>query len=211
MEGENMRVFIHHIMTAAMILITAATACPQEPAATAKEEIGAALGLSAKPAANKCVCPEQTKKPVADKSRKKTVHRYKGVNTKSRNGLEREPAPGAKLTMKQVMDLLKTTRNFAGKNLSGLRLVGCDLTRCNFKGADLSNAELTRADFRESNLETADLSGADMEMTDLRLTGMKGARLENTRLDGSLWPDNTICAKGSVGSCLESVVPYPVQ
>jgi hypothetical protein len=111
--------------------------------------------------------------------------------------------PDARLTVTQVMELLKTTRDFSGRNLSGLHLVGLDLSGCNFRGADLSNGNLERTNLDEAVLERADLSGANMKMSDLRLTGMKGARLERALLDGAIWQDGTICAKNSVGYCRE--------
>jgi len=114
---------------------------------------------------------------------------------------ETEAAPGERLTIRQVVVLLKTTRNFSGKNLSGLRLAAFDLSRCNLKGADLSNANLERADLEESILERADLSGANLKMTDLRLTGLKGIKFERATLDGAIWQDGTVCAKGSIGLC----------
>lgn len=111
--------------------------------------------------------------------------------------------PDARLTVTQVMELLKTTRDFSGRNLSRLHLVGFDLGRCNFRGADLSDSNLERCDLDEAVLERADLSGANMKLTDLRLTGMKGARLDRALLDGAIWQDGTICAKNSIGSCRE--------
>ena len=112
-----------------------------------------------------------------------------------------EPLPNERLTIRQVLAILKTSRDFAGKNLSGLYMVGLDLSKCNFRGADLSKTNLERVDLSESVLERANLSGSNMQMTDLRITGLKGARFFGAKLDGAVWEDGTICGKGSTGIC----------
>lgn len=117
--------------------------------------------------------------------------------------------PGEKLTVNQVLEVIKTTRNLSGKNLGGLQLVGVNLGRCNLKGADLSHANLERADLEESNLERADLSGANLRMATLRLSGMAGTNLERAILDGAVWKDGRVCAPGSVGHCREFASPHP--
>lgn len=149
--------------------------------------------------------PAKSAEPYIKNEKRKPVHRIK-----RRSGLDHsdkarvaETAPGERLSIRQVLELLKTTRNFSGRNLSGLRLVGFDLTKCNLKCADLSNTNLERADLEEANLELADLSGANMKMTDLRVTGLKGARLDRTILDGAIWKDGTVCLRGSIGLCRE--------
>ncbi len=193
------------LLVAAFIPVTALAASPPLPAEGVKNEISAALGIPVKPAAGNGGYKEPSKQPVVEKSSEKVVLKKKSTVRKQSVGktADPEPPPGARLNMRQVMELLKTTRNFSGRNLSGLKLVGLDLTGCNLKGADLSNANLERANLEESNLDLADLSNANMGMTDLRITGMKGARLDRTILDGAIWPDGTVCAKGSVGSCRE--------
>jgi hypothetical protein len=114
-----------------------------------------------------------------------------------------ETLPGEKLTIKQVMTILKTKRDLSGKNLSGLQLVGVNLAKCNLKGIDLSNANLERADLGESDLERADLTGANMKMSNLQLSGMTGAKIERAILDGAIWKDGMVCSAGSVGQCRE--------
>ena len=118
---------------------------------------------------------------------------------------EPEPLPGEQLTIKQVMNILRTTRNLSGKNLSGLKLVGINLSRCNLKGVDLRRANLERADMGESNLERANLSGANLKMANLRLSGMIGVKLENADLSGAIWRDGRVCAPASIGQCGESI------
>jgi hypothetical protein len=149
--------------------------------------------------------PIMSKEPVIKNDKQKTVRRVKRRSGVARADKARaaENTQGERLTINQVMELLKSSRNFSGKNLSGLRLVGFDLTKCNLKGADLSNVNLERADLEEANLELADLSGANMKMTDLRVTGLKGTRLERAILDGAIWQDGMVCARGSIGHCRE--------
>ncbi len=203
----------YYLLVAAFIPVTALAASPPLPAEGVKNEISAALGISVKPAAGSGGYTEAPRKPAVEKNEEKVILKRKSMVRRQSVGktADPEPAPGERLTMRQVMELLKTTRNFAGKNLSGLRLIGLDLARCNLKGADLSNANLERANLEEANLELADLSNANMRMTDLRITGLKGARLDRTILDGAIWPDGTICAKGSVGACRENGVSYASQ
>ena len=118
-----------------------------------------------------------------------------------------ETLPGEKLTIKQVMAILKTTRDLSGKNLSGLKLIGINLAKCNLKGIDLSHANLERADLGESELERADLSGANLKMSNLQLSGMTGANIERAILDGAIWKDGMVCSAGSVGRCREFPAP----
>ena len=205
-----MKRFIGLINFTGAILIMATATLPTSFAFAADSgEKKASVDLSAKPAdktkatpakaeetgIKKNVKTEKTEVPKRSKVvRQKPAHKFQ----------ENEPEPGERLTIKQVMEILKKTRDLSGKNLSGLRLIGFDLSKCNFKGSDLSNANLERADLGEAILERANLSGANMKMTDLRVTGLKGARLERVILDGAIWQDGTICAKGSIGSCREN-------
>lgn len=132
-------------------------------------------------------------------------------STKAKNSKKRatknksivETNPGKKVSINQVMDILKTTRDLSGKNLSGLQLIGVNMTKCNLKGVDLSHANLERADLGESNLERADLTGTNLKMANLRLSGMTGTNLERAILDGAVWKDGMVCATGSIGECRE--------
>ena len=210
-KGIIMKRFIGLINITGAILMMATATLPTSFAfaADSGEKKGSA-DLSAKPADKTKATPVKGEAPDVKKSaktEKAEVHkRGKVVRLKpaAYQTREKEAEPGERLTIKQVMELLKTTRNLSGKNLCGLRLIGLDLSKCNFKGADLSNANLERADLGEAILERANLSGANMKMTDLRVTGLKGARLERAVLDGAIWQDGTICAKGSIGSCREN-------
>ncbi len=146
-----------------------------------------------------------TKKKTAAKkadSGKKTAKKADAAGKRA----EAKNAP-EQLTTVEVVKLLKTTREFAGKNMSGLQLVGVDLSRSNLKGSDLSNANLERADLGEANLERAKLNGANLRMANFRLAGINAAELDGSTLDGAIWIDGRICAKGSSGRCVDNFQP----
>jgi hypothetical protein len=187
-------------------MATATEAFPQSPTTPAKDNLKETAIVPAKPAEKMTAVPTPAEIPDVKNSLVKRGHKNRRVarrHMSADRAQKAETVPDERLSIRQVMELLKTTRNFAGKNLSGLRLVALDLTKCNLKGADLSNADLERADLGESNLELADLSGANMKMTDLRITGIKGAKLDSAILDGAIWQDGTVCAKSSIGHCRE--------
>lgn len=151
--------------------------------------------------------------PTAEKAKKVVVKRKKSRRSK---GAKNAPAaimsvsPGDKMTLQQVMEILKTPgRDLSGKNLGGLRLVGVNLSRANLKGADLSHANLERADLEEANLERTDCSGTNLKMANLRLSGINATNLDRAILDGAIWKDGRICAAGSVGQCQEFAPPAP--
>jgi len=173
------------------------SSCVQAKEATAK-------GVDAAVAAPAITPAEAVSADTTEKVKKKAVVKRKKKRKKSAKKTTAtivEDASTGKLTINQVMDVLKTTRDFSGKSLSGLRLVGINLGKCNLKGADLSHANLERADLGESDLERADLTGANLKMANLRLSGMIGANLDGAILDGAIWKDGRICAAGSSGLC----------
>lgn len=92
--------------------------------------------------------------------------------------------------------------------MSGLQLVGMDLSKSNLKGSDLSHANLERADLGEANLDRANLTGANLKMVNLRLSGIPAANLDMAILDGAIWTDGKICAKASYGACRDSFQPF---
>ncbi|MEI6208768.1 MAG: pentapeptide repeat-containing protein [Desulfuromonadales bacterium] len=146
--------------------------------------------------------PEKT--ITADTTVKEKVIKKRKKGPSKKNGkVIIEMLPGDRLTIKQVMEILNTTRDLSGKNLSGLKLIGVNMGRCNLKGADLNHADLERADLGESNLERADLTGANLKMSNLRQSGMTAAKLDSATLDGAIWKDGTVCAPGSIGQCQE--------
>lgn len=121
-----------------------------------------------------------------------------------------EPKPGEKLTFKQITDILRSTRNLDGRNLSGLNLVGLDLSDCSLKGADMRGSNLERANMMGSNLERADMTGANLKMASFYQSALTAAKLDQAVLDGAIWFDKSICAKGSIGECLK-IVTNPEQ
>ncbi|MDD2274186.1 MAG: pentapeptide repeat-containing protein [Desulfuromonadaceae bacterium] len=114
-----------------------------------------------------------------------------------------EPKPGEKLTFKQITEILRTTRNLSGRNLSGLNLVGLDLSDCSLQGADMRGSNLERANMMGSNLERVDMTGANLKMANFYESALTAAKLDQAVLDGAIWVDKSICAKGSIGECLK--------
>jgi hypothetical protein len=114
-----------------------------------------------------------------------------------------EPKPGEKLSFKQITEILRTTRNLAGRNLSGLNLVGLDLSDCSLQGADMRGSNLERANMMGSNLERVDMTGANLKMASFYQSALTAAKLDKAVLDGAIWIDKSICAKGSIGECLK--------
>ncbi|MDD2733035.1 MAG: pentapeptide repeat-containing protein [Desulfuromonadaceae bacterium] len=112
-----------------------------------------------------------------------------------------EPKPGEKLSFKQITAILRTTRNLAGRNLSGLNLVGLDLSDCSLKGADMRGSNLERANMMGSNLERVDMTGANLKMASFYQSALTAAKLDQAVLDGAIWIDKSICAEGSIGEC----------
>ena len=121
-----------------------------------------------------------------------------------------EPKPGEKLSFKQIAEILRTTRNLDGRNLSGLNLVGLDLSDSSLKGADMRGSNLERANLMGSNLERADMTGANLKMASFYQAALTAAKLDQAVLDGAIWIDKSICAKDSIGECLK-IVTKPEQ
>jgi len=146
------------------------------------------------------VAKQQTKKLVIKrkKSRKK-------LKVKTPQQVE---SVGEKLTVSQVLETLKTSKDLSGKNMSGLQLVGMNMSGSNLKGSDLSHANLERADLGEANLERANLTGANLKMANLRMAGIPAANLDLAILDGAIWLDGKICAKASYGACKDNFQPF---
>jgi hypothetical protein len=121
----------------------------------------------------------------------------------TKNATVYEPKPGEKLTFKQITEILRTTRNLDGRNLSGLNLVGLDLSDCSLKGADMRGSNLERANMMGSNLERVDMTGANLKMASFYQSALTAAKLDQAILDGAIWTDKSICAQGSIGECLK--------
>ncbi len=114
-----------------------------------------------------------------------------------------EPKPGEKLSFQQIAEILRTTRILAGRNLSGLNLAGLDLSFCNLQGADMRGSNLERANMMGSNLERVDMTGANLKMASFYQSALTAAKLDKAALDGAIWIDKSICAKGSIGECIK--------
>ena len=113
------------------------------------------------------------------------------------------PKPGEKLPFEQILEILRTTRDLSGRNLSGLNLAGLDLSNSNLQGADMRGTNLERANMSDVNLERADMTGANLKMVTFYQSGLTGAKFDNAILDGAIWSDHSICAKGSIGECIK--------
>ncbi|MGD0585981.1 MAG: pentapeptide repeat-containing protein [Oryzomonas sp.] len=184
---------------------------PSSAVLAAEGAIGAGDSATPAPADQISPAPQKTVGAVVPKKRKKKKAPAKRKALRKALQEAGETAPGKRLSGVEVMALLRTSRDLSGKNLSGLNLVGVNLSKCNLKGVDLSNANLERADLGESDMERANLAGANLRMASLKLSGMIGANLENAILDGAIWQDGRICAKGSLGVCREAVSPYSAK
>ena len=184
---------------------------PSSTVQAAEGAIGAGDTATPTPADQISPAPQKTVAAVVPKKRKKKKAAARKKALRKASPEASETAPGKRLSSVEVMALLRTSRDLSGKNLSGINLVGVNLSKCNLKGVDLSNADLERADLGESDLERANLVGANLKMASLKLSGMIGANLENAILDGAIWQDGRICAKGSLGMCREAVSPYSAK
>ena len=85
---------------------------------------------------------------------------------------------------------LNPDEDLAGADLSGVKGVGCKLSRFNFSGADLDNADLSRADLSFANLSNAKLTHvklcrADLSSADLRNALLMDADLSFADLSGA--------------------------
>lgn len=108
------------------------------------------------------------------------------------------------MSMKEVRDILGTTRNLSGRNLNCLDFTGFDLKKVNFSGALMIQTNCTRADLEDSNLERANLTDANLTRANLHLSRLVATTLTNARLDGALWTDRRPCAPGSIGVCRDT-------
>jgi len=195
------------VVAAGIFWAVSAAYIPFPTAQAAEGAVGAGDTAAPSPADQISPAPQKPVGAVVPKKNKKKKASARRKASRKASAEAIGTAPGKRLSSAEVMALLKTSRDLSGKNLSGINLVGVNLSKCNLKGVDLSNADLERADLGESDLERANLAGANLKMANLRLSGMIGANLENAILDGAIWQDGRICAKGSLGMCREAVSP----
>lgn len=73
-----------------------------------------------------------------------------------------------KLTIEQVNEILKTTRDFSHKDLSGL-----DLHRMDFEDVNLSHANLERANLYNAEFSATNISYAKWENDDCKKSILK--------------------------------------
>jgi len=110
----------------------------------------------------------------------------------------------------------------------GAHLYQLDFTGANLTGADFSNATfglrehtsyMGKLDFAEANLHNVKFNGATFigtayfrtaDLTGADFTGVKTTRgadnlffFEDTKLEGAIWLDGTVCQAGSTGKCLD--------
>ncbi|MEQ8674028.1 MAG: pentapeptide repeat-containing protein [Aggregatilineales bacterium] len=83
-----------------------------------------------------------------------------------------------KLNRFAIKHILRTTRNFEGKNLSGLDLAGFNFSHARLWYADLSGANLAGVNFAH-----ADLTGANLTCTNLAGANLSAAQLDETIFD----------------------------
>ncbi|MDR3580813.1 MAG: pentapeptide repeat-containing protein [Oryzomonas sp.] len=177
---------------------------PSSTVQAAEGAIGAGNAAIPAPADQVSQAPPKRVGAVVPRKRRKKKKSARVKTVRNATPEASESAPGTRLSSEEVIALLRANRDLSGKNLSGINLSGVNLSKCNLKGVDLSNANLERADLGESDLERANLAGANLRMASFKLSGMIGANLENAILDGAIWQDGRICAKGSLGVCREA-------
>ncbi len=89
---------------------------------------------------------------------------------------------GAKLSVREIVTMLKNTEQGRPPELSRRDLSGLDLAELDFRGADLSESNLFGADLTGSNLEAANLHHAILDRTVLVRTRFTGANLKNASI-----------------------------
>ncbi|MEG3925754.1 MULTISPECIES: pentapeptide repeat-containing protein [unclassified Microcoleus] len=77
---------------------------------------------------------------------------------------------------------LNPYEDLAGANLSGVKGVGCKLSRFNLSGADLDHADLIRADLSSANLSNAKLTNVKLCRADLSSADLRNAWLMDADL-----------------------------
>lgn len=126
------------------------------------------------------------------------------------------PGPGVNWNNCTMDGLEARDADLEGARIRNARLRDADLLNANLRGADLAYTDLAKADLGYGNLEradlkgatltgadltNADLAGADLSYANLRDARLGGAVITGTLLSGAVWPDGTICGRGSVGEC----------
>lgn len=90
-----------------------------------------------------------------------------------------------KLTVEDLISILKGDKQAIDADLRGLYLEGFNLSGGNYSGAKFSNAILFDADLSDANLSYADLSGVDLSRTNLANANLSGANLAGVTFGNS--------------------------
>lgn len=116
--------------------------------------------------------------------------------------IDPESAKPKTLTRKEAIEILQTSRDFAGVDLRKANLTKLDFSNCSFVGANLSyvnfkDSNLEACDFSQSslwnaNLEGANLTRANLEDADLDYTKLRGAVLYRANVRRAQLPTDLI-------------------
>lgn len=114
---------------------------------------------------------------------------------------------GTVLIAKKLDGAILNSTDMHSANLRGSSFRKSDLSYIILSAADLSytdfqQATLVGASFRGADLSFARLNGADLSFANLRSANLGGASLEGAKLGNAIWVDGSVCAEGSVGSCI---------
>jgi uncharacterized protein YjbI with pentapeptide repeats len=112
-----------------------------------------------------------------------------------------EPAPAAQTVDSELLEIARTTKNFAGRKLSGASFIGMDLRRADFRRADLARADFTRANLQQADFEQAKMNNSTFVHANLNISRIKTALVNGADFSGARWVDGGICAYGSTGDC----------
>ena len=120
-----------------------------------------------------------------------------------------EPASlaGSNLMQAQLQSVDLEEVDLTDTNLSKADLANSNVRVALLSNSNLSNANLQGVDFYKSDMQDANLKGANLEGANLKkalLMGadLEGAILKGANLSGARWIDGSICAKGSIGKCI---------
>ncbi|GAB1421708.1 hypothetical protein MASR2M15_18900 [Anaerolineales bacterium] len=100
-----------------------------------------------------------------------------------------------KLSLANVIAILKTRRIFIDMDLSALYLHALDMSESNFTAAKLNGTILSECNLQNCQFTRADLSGADLQNANLKQINFLSANLIGARfsarpqLEGAIMPD----------------------
>jgi uncharacterized protein YjbI with pentapeptide repeats len=117
--------------------------------------------------------------------------------------LTTKQCPGCDLSNASLSGTNLFEANLAGANLTGAFLSDSDLAGANLSKANLTGAFLNYAYLANANLTDANLTGAKMFFTILISANLSGANLTGAKLSTTIWVDGSRCAEASVGQCIK--------